>query len=129
MRRRPEGSAWLTGSWISPRLGENCSHWALARGFDSPRCACLVLPVHTLWTLWVCQDPCILLERLLMDRCPGNTQRGLELGECLLLLPSSCWFLWGWEQGVGMEVSGGDVDGLSGLCWEPRSGASCSPCL
>lgn len=35
----------------------------------------------------------------------------LELGAACSLLPFSCWFLWGWELGVGTGVSEGDVTG------------------
>lgn len=64
MKRRPGCSAQLTGSWIWPGLGKECSWWALERGSDFPCCASLVL--HTV-DPWVCQDHPPLPPRLLMD--------------------------------------------------------------
>lgn len=64
MKRRPGRSAQLTGSWIWPGLGKECSWWALERGSDFPCCASLVL--HTV-DPWVCQDHPTPTPRLLMD--------------------------------------------------------------
>lgn len=70
-----------------------------------------MFPVHTVDS-WVCPDGQELRQ---LSEVSGS-------GGCvcvcvhLLLSPSSYWLLWGWEQGVGIGVSGGDVDESS-----PRS--------
>lgn len=101
----------------------------LKRGSGSPHGRSHVLPVHTLWTPGCVRTP----------RCPqrGSCWTGAEAAPrgawecegCLLLFPSFCRPLWGWEQGVGTGVMGGDVDGPCGLCWEgppPEANSSLS---
>lgn len=63
----------------------------LPLGFDESsdaHPACPVLPVRILWTLGLVRTPCIPLERLLMDGCPGGTQGCLEgVAACFSCLP------------------------------------------
>lgn len=90
------------------RLG-NRSKWALGGG-----CGChTVCPLRFLSTHCGPVTPCHLSERPLVDRAHmSRSGEGVVHAAVpfLLLAPPG--------QGVGMAVSGGDVDGTSDLCWE-----------
>lgn len=86
----------------------------LPLGFDErlwcPPCVSL-LPVCTLRAVGLVRTPCIPLEGLLMDGCPGGTQGCLEAGgaACFSRLPPAGSSgagsrEWGWGGQEGMEM-------------------------
>lgn len=73
-----------------PRAGKNGSHWALGSGSDSHMCIPCASCSHA-WTPGCVRIHLACLERLMMDRSPGSTQRCL--GVCVCGGPSVCLFL------------------------------------
>lgn len=81
------------------RSGKNRSCWASGRGSDFPHVHPCASCSHTV-DLWVCRDPPHPFGEAHdgQERWQHSEVSGSMWG-CLLLSPSSCWLLWGWEQG------------------------------
>lgn len=118
MKRRPEGSAWLTRRWIWPALGNNCSYGLWREVLTPPHCASRVLPVHILWT-----PGCVRTPTALGEASAGQGPRqhsevpGSVWGASFCFLPPAGPSRAGSRE-WGRECWGGDVDRPSGLCWE-----------
>lgn len=101
MKRRPEGSAWLTRSWIWPALGNNCSYGLWREVLTPPPI------VHSLCFLSIycgplgVSRPPLPSERLLLGRGSGSTQRCL--GVCGVLPSVSFLLLAPLGLGAGSE--------------------------
>lgn len=128
MKRRPEGSAWLTRSWIWPALGNNCSYGLWREVLTPPPPLC-ILCASCPYTVdpWVCHDPHCPQRGFCWAGAQAALRGAWECVGCFLLFPSSCWPLSGWEQGVRTGVLG---RGCRSPLWLVLGGPpSCSLCL
>lgn len=101
------------------RAGKNCSHWGWVEALTPHMCISCASCSHCgPLGVSMCPDRQELRQHSELSGSRGGVCVHVCvclcalacLLACLLLFPSSYWLLWDWEQGVGMGVSGRDVD-------------------